>query len=195
MPSPQDIQVDKQTDAYLHITSNETVNGTQFHYFPIVPGVPVIADMSSDILSRPLNISKFAVIYAGAQKNLGPAGVTIVILHEEMLQQQRASLPAILDYHTYVKHNSLYNTPPVYIIYLVNLVLKWIKRNGGLDFIEKRNVEKARLIYETIDQSYGFYQGMARPASRSLMNITFKMKNNELEKRFIQKQTSSECSD
>ncbi|MFC5647664.1 3-phosphoserine/phosphohydroxythreonine transaminase [Paenibacillus solisilvae] len=186
MPSLKDIQVHAQTDAYLHITSNETVNGTQFHNFPAIRNVPVIADMSSDILSRPLDASKFAFIYAGAQKNLGPAGVTIVILREELIQHHTAPLPAMLDYRTYIKHNSLYNTPPVYSIYMVNLVLKWIKRSGGLSVLEKRNEEKARLIYDTLDQSGGFYRGFAQPASRSLMNITFKVWNDELEKLFFQ---------
>ncbi|RRJ67256.1 3-phosphoserine/phosphohydroxythreonine transaminase [Paenibacillus oralis] len=192
MPSLQDIQVHTQMDAYLHITSNETVNGTQLHHFPVIQDVPLIADMSSDILSRPFDISKFAVIYAGAQKNLGPAGVTIVILREEALPQHTTSLPAMLDYRTYIKHNSLYNTPPVYPIYMVNLVLKWIKHSGGLNIMEKRNEEKARLIYDAIDQSGGFYKGLAHPASRSLMNITFKIWNDELEKRFIQEASTQQ---
>lgn len=181
MPSMNDIQIQSQTDAYLHITSNETVNGTQFHSFPEVNDVPVFVDMSSDILSRPLDVSKFDLIYAGAQKNLGPSGVTIVIIREELVQYHTSLLPAMLDYSTYVEYNSLYNTPPVYSIYMVNLVLKWIKRNGGLCALENRNKEKAKLIYDAIDHSDGFYLGMAHPDSRSLMNITFKLQNESLE--------------
>lgn len=186
IPSLEDIQVYPQTAAYLHITSNETIAGTQFHSFPRIKNVPLIADMSSDILSRPLDVSQFALIYAGAQKNLGPSGVTVVLLREEIVRNIPENLPVMLKYDTFTKHNSLYNTPPVYSIYIVNLVLKWIKQHGGLVSFEKRNAEKAKLIYDAIDQSGGFYTGMVKLNSRSLMNITFKVHDDELEKLFLQ---------
>lgn len=187
IPSISDIQVNPQKAAYLHITSNETINGSQFHSFPHMDHVPLIADMSSDILSRPIDASQFALIYAGAQKNLGPSGVTVVILQEEIIRNIPAHLPVMLNYETYTQHNSLFNTPPVYSIYMVNLVLKWIKQHGGLEGLEKRNAEKAKLIYDAIDQSGGFYTGMVKPNSRSLMNITFKVHNEQLEKLLLQK--------
>lgn len=185
IPAPEEIRVDPDA-AYLHITTNETIAGSEYHSYPDTGDVPLIADMSSDILSRPFDASKFAVIYAGAQKNLGPAGVTVAILREDMVQDSPKHLPTMLRYDTYTKNNSLYNTPPVYSVYMVNLVLKWIKRNGGLAAMERRNRDKAKLIYDAIDQSGGFYEGMVDPGSRSLMNITFKLGNDELEKRFLQ---------
>lgn len=171
--------------AYLHITSNETIGGAQFQEYPNTGNVPLIADMSSDILCRPVDISKFAMIYAGAQKNLGPSGVTVVILREDMLQDLPKKIPTMLRYEIQAKNNSLYNTPPVYSIYMVNLVLKWIKENGGLSAMEKRNREKTDLIYNAIDGSNGFYRGVVQPSDRSIMNITFRLKDEELEKKFI----------
>jgi phosphoserine aminotransferase len=171
--------------AYVHLTSNETIGGIQFQQFPDVKGVPLVADMSSDILCRPINVKQFGLIYAGAQKNIGPAGVTVVIIHESLLQDPPAHVPVILRYDTHASNNSLYNTPPVYSIYMMNLVLKWIKRNGGLAAMEQRNREKAALIYNAIDQSGGFYRGVAAAEHRSLMNVTFRMANEELEKRFV----------
>jgi len=185
IPEPEQIQADPDA-AYLHITSNETIAGSQYHRFPDPGNVPLIADMSSDIMSRTFDASKFALIYAGAQKNLGPSGVTVVILREDMVRESPKHLPTMLKYDTYTGQNSLYNTPPVYSVYLVNLVLKWIKKNGGVAAMERRNREKAQLIYDAIDQSRGFYQGLIDPASRSLMNVTFKLADDELEKRFLQ---------
>lgn len=171
--------------AYLHITSNETIEGAQFQTYPDTGSIPLIGDMSSDILSRPVDISKFAMIYAGAQKNLGPSGVTVVILREDMLNDLPKTIPTMLRYEIHAKNNSLYNTPPVYSVYMVNLVLKWIKANGGLAAMEQRNREKTDLIYSAIDNSNGFYSGVIDPAFRSTMNLTFRMQNEELEKKFI----------
>lgn len=184
VPSPGEIEV-KETSSYLHITSNETIGGIQYKTFPDTGKVPLIADMSSDILSRPIDAGKFSLIYAGAQKNLGPSGVTVVILSEDLLGKARKDLPTMLQYATHAENNSLYNTPPVYSIYMMNLVLKWIRKNGGLAAMERMNAEKAQLIYDVIDASGGFYKGVAQKESRSMMNITFRMETEELEKQFV----------
>ncbi|CAK4845592.1 unnamed protein product [Aphanomyces euteiches] len=184
MPAIADIKASLNA-AYVHITSNETISGTQFNNFPDTGDVPLIADMSSDILSRKFDSSKFAMIYAGAQKNLGPSGVTVVIVREDLLKNEPKNLPTMLRYSTHLKNNSLYNTPPVYSVYMVNLVLKWIKANGGLAAMETKNRDKTALIYNTIDSSQGFYEGMVEKADRSLMNITFKLQSEELEKQFL----------
>lgn len=172
--------------AYLHLTSNETVAGSQYHQFPDAGSVPLIADMSSDILSRPIDASKFSLIYAGAQKNLGPSGVTVVIMKEANLGEAPSWLPTMLRYDTYTKNNSLYNTPPVYSVYMVNLVLKWIQNAGGLEAIAVHNEKKANVVYDVIDRSNGFYEGLIDPGSRSLMNITFRVHQEQLEKQFLQ---------
>ncbi len=171
--------------AYLHITSNETIGGIQYGTFPQTGNVPLIADMSSDIVSRPIDVSQFSLIYAGAQKNLGPSGVTLVIARDSLLQNSPKSVPTMLRYDTHVENNSLYNTPPAYSVYMVKLVLEWIKEKGGLQAIEQMNKEKTSLIYNTIDQSNGFYRGVAAREDRSLMNITFRMADENLEKVFI----------
>jgi phosphoserine aminotransferase len=141
--------------------------------------------MSSDILSRPVDVSKFSMIYAGAQKNLGPSGVTVVILKDDMLQDLPKNIPAMLRYEIQAKNNSLYNTPPAYSVYMVNLVLKWIKDQGGLTILEQINRKKTALIYNAIDQSSGFYRGPVDRGSRSMMNITFRLQDEELEKKFV----------
>ncbi|HBE80876.1 MAG TPA: 3-phosphoserine/phosphohydroxythreonine transaminase [Firmicutes bacterium] len=170
--------------AYVHLTSNNTIYGTQWQKFPEFNDTPLVADMSSDILARPIDASKFDLIYAGAQKNLGPAGVTVVLLNPELLAKANTNLPVIFQYGTFVKNNSLYNTPPTFAIYIINLVLKWLKNNGGVPAIAERNKEKAGLIYKTIDNSDGFYKGHAQKDSRSLMNITFRLPSEELETAF-----------
>jgi phosphoserine aminotransferase len=170
--------------AYVHITSNNTIYGTQWAEFPELKGVPVMADMSSDILSRPFDASRFSLIYAGAQKNLGPSGVTVVIINPELLNKANPNLPVIFQYGTFVKNNSLYNTPPTFAVYITNLVLKWVKNNGGVAAMEKRNKEKAGYVYEVIDNSGGFYKGHAQKSSRSLMNVTFRLPSEELESTF-----------
>jgi phosphoserine aminotransferase len=172
-------------DAYLHITSNNTIYGTQWKDFPDTGDVPLIADMSSDIFSKPFDVSRFSLIYAGAQKNLGPSGVTLVIIRKDMIEKANSSIPTMLKYSTYSKNNSLYNTPPTFGIYMIGEVLSWIKDLGGLSEMDKRNEEKAKLIYDAIDQSNGFYVGHADVQSRSLMNITFRVKDEVLEKKFL----------
>lgn len=176
--------------AYVHITSNETIEGTQFKSFPDTGNIPLIADMSSDILSRPLDVSKFGMIYAGAQKNLGPSGVTVVIAKEELLIDSPKTIPTMMRYSIHQKNNSLYNTPPSFSIYMVNQVLHWIKERGGLSAIEAANTEKAQVLYDVIDSSNGFYVGVAEKDCRSHMNVTFRLADEELEKQFTKEATS-----
>lgn len=185
IPSPDQIKYQPDT-AYLHITSNNTIFGTQWQQFPDTDDIPLIADMSSDILSKPFDVSKFSLIYAGAQKNLGPSGVTVVIVKKSLLAQANNKIPTMLRYSIFAENNSLYNTPPCFSIYILNLVLQYVKESGGVPAINKINQEKAALIYDTIDNSGGFYYGHAEPNSRSLMNITFRINNDELEKKFLQ---------
>ncbi|WP_458119576.1 3-phosphoserine/phosphohydroxythreonine transaminase [Paenibacillus sp. Z6-24] len=183
IPALEDIQIPDNA-AYLHLTSNETIGGIQYQQFPDTGKVPLIVDMSSDILSRPLDMSQFGMIYAGAQKNLGPSGVTVVVAREELLSDSPKSIPTIMRYSTHLKNNSLYNTPPSFAIYMVNEVLKWIEEQGGLEGVARNNERKASLIYDTIDQSGGFYKGAADIASRSNMNVTFRLPSEELDKAF-----------
>ncbi|MBS4021104.1 MAG: 3-phosphoserine/phosphohydroxythreonine transaminase [Dethiobacter sp.] len=171
--------------AYVHITTNNTIYGTQWHSLPDTGSVPLVADMSSDILSRPIDINKFSLIYAGAQKNLGPSGVTVVLIRRDMLEKAPAHLTSMLRYDTYAENDSLYNTPPTFGIYMIMLVLDWIEESGGLAAMEKHNTEKAGYIYDAIDNSNGFYSGHAEKGSRSLMNITFRLAREELEKQFL----------
>lgn len=184
VPALSDIVIPDNA-AYVHLTSNETIEGTQFKAFPDTGGVPLIADMSSDILSRTVDVSQFGMIYAGAQKNLGPSGVTVVIMRDDLALDVPKSVPTMLRYDTHIKNNSLYNTPPSISIFLVNLVLKWIKGKGGLAELERLNEEKTGLVYGAIDGSGGFYKGFAQPESRSTMNVTFRLATEELEKQFV----------
>ena len=184
MPNVSEIAVPANA-SYLHLTSNETIGGTQFHEFPDTGDIPLVADMSSDILSRPVDIGKFGVIYAGAQKNLGPSGVTVVIIRDDLAQDSPKTIPAMFRYDTHAKSGSLYNTPPSFAVYMVGLVLKWIKGKGGVAAVEQYNRDKTKLIYDAIDGSGGFYRGCAQPQSRSLMNITFRLASEELEKLFV----------
>lgn len=185
IPKLDELQYD-QEDAYVHITSNNTIYGTQWKDFPDTGDVPLIADMSSDILSKPFDVSKFALIYAGAQKNLGPSGVTVVIIRKDFLERANTNIPTMLKYSTHAKNNSLYNTPPTFGIYMLGEVLNWARDLGGLETIAKRNEEKANYIYSVIDNSNGFYIGHADQDSRSLMNLTFNLKTPELEKKFLE---------
>ncbi len=171
--------------AYVHLTSNNTIYGSQWQEWPEVGDRPLVCDMSSDIMSRPVDGSKFALIYAGAQKNIGPAGVTIVLLREAWLEEAVRPLPTMFQYQTFVKKNSLYNTPPVFAVYVTNLVLQWIEENGGLEAMQQRNEAKAGAIYDAIDRSGGFYRGYVAPDSRSRMNVTFTLPDDEMTKRFI----------
>lgn len=184
IPKLSDISL-SDNPAYLHITSNETIGGTQYKEFPDTGSVPLICDMSSDILSRPFDINQFGLIYAGAQKNLGPSGVTVVIAKEELIADSPKHLPTMLRYNTHVSNNSLYNTPPSFGIYMINEVLKWIEEQGGLEGMHNHNRKKASLLYNMIDGSEGFYRGCADEASRSDMNVTFRLASEELEKEFI----------
>jgi phosphoserine aminotransferase len=175
------------TAAYLHYTSNETIHGVQWQQEPhlLAQGVPLVCDMSSDFLSRQVHVDRYALIYAGAQKNAGPAGVTMVILRPDLLEKVPDGLPVMLDYRVQVSGGSMHNTPPCFAIYVVGLVLKWLKGEGGLEAIAARNQEKAGLVYSAIDESGGFYRGHAQPGSRSLMNVTFRLPGEELEKSFV----------
>ena len=171
---------------YLHITSNNTIFGTQWPSFPEAGQVPMFVDMSSDFLSRRLDVNKFSLIYAGAQKNAGPAGVTIIILRKDMLGRVVSrKIPTMLQYKTHLENNSLYNTPPVFAIYMCSLVFDWIKEIGGLEKVEEINEKKARLLYDTIDGMPEYYKGTVQKESRSRMNVTFRLPSEELEKKFV----------
>ncbi|HXE75304.1 MAG TPA: 3-phosphoserine/phosphohydroxythreonine transaminase [Candidatus Xenobia bacterium] len=185
LPRPEEIKLNPNA-AYVHFTSNNTIEGTEWFTEPAAGAVPLVCDASSDILSRPIEVSKYGLIYAGAQKNMGPAGVTVVIIREDLLGRVPAGLPAMLDYKLQAEKGSLYNTPPVFAIYMVRLVLKWLKGIGGLDEMERRNREKADLLYAAIDSSDGFYRGTAEKASRSRMNVTYRLPSEELEKKFVE---------
>jgi len=176
--------------AYLHITSNNTIEGTQWHNEPNVGDVPLVSDASSDILSRPIEISKYGLIYAGAQKNLGPAGTTIVIIREDLLQRSSKSLHTMLNYATHAENGSLYNTPPVFAIYGVGLVLQWLRAQGGLQAIAKVNQRKAAKLYAEIDRT-GFFRPTANKDDRSLMNVTFRLPSEALEKQFVKESTTA----
>jgi phosphoserine aminotransferase len=185
---PKNINFDKNA-SYVHLTSNNTIKGTQWYDFPDTNGVPIVADMSSDIFSKPLDMNKFGMIYAGAQKNLGPSGTTMVILRNDLLEKCPESLPSMLKYTTYSSKNSMYNTPPCFGIYTIDLVLKWIEEDmGGLEKMEEHNVKKADMLYDFIDSS-DFYRTTAEKYSRSLMNVTFRLPSEDLEKAFIAKAT------
>ena len=185
IPALRDLQYNED-DAYVHLTSNNTIFGTQWKEFPNTGNVPLIADMSSDIMSKPIDVSKFGLIYAGAQKNLGPSGVTVVIIRKDLLEQANLEIPTMLKYNTHAKSNSLYHTPPTFGIYMLGEVLGWIEELGGLEAVEKQNETKAKYIYDAIDGSDGFYLGHATPESRSLMNITFQLADKELEQKFLE---------
>ncbi|WP_409342318.1 3-phosphoserine/phosphohydroxythreonine transaminase [Paenibacillus sp. MBLB4367] len=185
IPDMSGLQLDADA-AYLHVTTNNTIEGSRYNALPDTGAVPLIADMTSDLLSRRMDMRKIAMAYAGAQKNLGPAGVTAVIVKEELLERASSHIPVILRYETFAKEKSLYNTPPVHAIYMMNLMLKWVAEQGGVKALESRNAEKASLLYDTIDASGGFYKGIVNEGDRSDMNITWKMADEALERRFIQ---------
>ncbi|MFH1156755.1 MAG: 3-phosphoserine/phosphohydroxythreonine transaminase [Pseudomonadota bacterium] len=176
--------------AYVHITSNNTIKGTQWQNFPDTNGVPIIADMSSDFMSRPLDVDKFGMIYAGAQKNIGPAGLCMVILRDDLLKDSAKGLPTMLSYETHASKNSMYNTPPCFGVYTVQLVLKWLEEEiGGLEKMQILNQKKAAMLYDFMDAS-SFYRATAEKGSRSLMNVTFRLPSEDLEKSFIAKATA-----
>jgi phosphoserine aminotransferase len=189
IPAQSELRLDPDA-AYVHYTTNNTIFGTEFAYVPAVDSVPLVADASSDIFSGPIDVSKFALIYAGAQKNLAPAGMTLVIIRDDMLKRTPSSLPTMLQYPVHAENKSLYNTPPVFTIYVMGLVLKWIVKQGGLEAIETLNTRKADTLYAEIDRT-GFYRAHAQPGSRSRMNITFRLPSEELEKRFARDATAA----
>jgi phosphoserine aminotransferase len=180
VPDPDDFKVAADA-AYLHYTSNNTIVGTQYSEIPEAGSVPLVCDMSSDLLSRPIDVSRFGLIYAGAQKNLGPAGVTVVMVRRDLLERCRAGLPATLSYPEVAAKNSRLNTPPVFAIYVVGLVAIYLLARGGLPAVAAQNAKKAQLLYNTIDASQGFYRGCAQPNSRSHMNVTFCLASADLE--------------
>lgn len=187
---PANFNIDEDA-AFCHLTSNNTIKGTQWDRFPPGGEVPLVCDMSSDILSRPFDAQPFGLIYAGAQKNIGPAGTAMVIIRQDMLERVPPGLPTMLKYSTFAAKNSMFNTPSCFVIYSINLVLKWLEETiGGLHNMEEINRKKAALIYELIDQS-DFYQGTAALDSRSRMNVTFRLPNEDLETKFV-KDASSE---
>jgi phosphoserine aminotransferase len=185
VPAQDELDLDPKA-AYLHFTSNNTIYGTEWSSEPVPPsGVPLICDASSDALSRPVDIARYGLYYAGAQKNLGPAGVVVVVIRKDLLQRSPGGLPAMMDYRLLAEHKSLYNTPPCFAIYVVGLVLQWLVETGGLAEAAKRNQAKAKLIYDAIDGSGGFFRGHAQPGSRSRMNVTFRLPSEDLEKAFV----------
>ena len=177
--------------AYLHLTSNETIGGVQWKQFPAAGAVPLVGDMSSDIMSRRVPVERFGLIYAGAQKNLGPAGLTVVIISDELVERGPKDLPTYLSYRSHAEENSLYNTPPVFAIWVMGLVMKWVKDQGGLEGIERRNGEKAAQLYRAMEASGGFYRCPVDPAVRSNMNVVWRLPSEELEKSFIDEATKA----
>lgn len=184
IPKQADLDLDSKA-VYCHITSNNTIFGTQWRSFPDAGSVPLVADMSSDILSRRFDPKPFGIIYAGAQKNLGPAGLAVVIIRDDILAKCRKGLPTLLSYNTHAEKDSLYNTPPCFSIYMVNKVLHWLKDKGGVAAMEKENTAKADLIYGTIDGSGGFYKNTIPTEDRSQMNVVFRLPSEDLEKKFV----------
>jgi len=189
VPQPAEITLDPQA-AYVHFTTNNTIYGTQWHYTPDTGGVPLVADASSDIFSRPIDVAKYGLIYAGAQKNLAPAGLTLVIIREDLLSRAPSGLATMLQYAVHAENKSLYNTPPVFPVYVMRLVLAWLLKNGGLEAIEEVNSRKAGKLYAEIERT-GFYRGHATPDSRSRMNVTFRLPSEELEKKFAKDSTAA----
>ena len=189
VPRQQELTLDPGA-AYVHYTTNNTIFGTEFNYVPDAGSVPLVADASSDIFSSPIDVAKFGLIYAGAQKNLAPAGLTLVIVRDDLLKRTPSSLPTMLQYGVHVENKSMYNTPPVFAIYIMRLVLSWLIKQGGLAAIEKRNARKADTLYGEIDRT-GYYRGHASKDSRSRMNVTFRLPSEDLEKKFIKEATAA----
>jgi len=184
IPKQAELDLDPNA-AYVHITSNNTIKGTQYHDFPDTAGVPLVADMSSDILWRPFDANRFHLFYAGAQKNIGPSGVTIAILNKSWLEQANDKLPSMLSYATYSAKNSLYNTPPTFAIYMVRNVLVWVKEQGGLTAVEKTNRAKGDLLYGLMADNPDFYSCPVAEESRSYMNVVFRLPSEDLEAKFV----------
>lgn len=189
VPKPEDLKFDPNA-AYVHMTSNNTIYGTEWHWLPDTGAVPLVSDMSSDIFSRPVDVQKHALIYAGAQKNLAPAGVTLAIIREDMLAKSPPALHTMLSYSVHAENQSLYNTPPVFAIYVMRLVMAWLLRNGGLEAMDTHNQRKADKLYAEIDRT-GFYRGHAHKDARSRMNVTFRLPSEDLEKTFAKDATAA----
>jgi phosphoserine aminotransferase len=189
IPAQGELTLDPQA-AYVHYTTNNTIFGTEWQYVPEVGAVPLVADASSDIFNGPIDVSKYALIYAGAQKNLAPAGLTLVILRDDMVERTPASLATMLQYKVHVENKSLYNTPPVFVIYAMRLVLRWLIRQGGLPAVDRMNRRKADKLYGEIDRT-GYYRGHAQKDSRSRMNVTFRLPSEDLEKKFVKESTAA----
>jgi phosphoserine aminotransferase len=183
IPARDTWQLDPQA-AYVHICSNETIGGVQYHFTPDVGEVPLVADMSSEILSKPVDVSRYGLIYAGAQKNIGPAGLTIVIVREDLIGHALPCTPSAFDYAVVAEHDSMFNTPPTYAIYIAGLVFQWLKDQGGLTAMAQRNETKARLLYKYLDAS-SFFSSPVDPACRSLMNVPFKLRDPALDEAFL----------
>lgn len=190
VPAPDELDFSPDAD-YVHYCSNETIDGVEFKYDLDAKGIPVICDASSNILSKPLDVEKYALLYAGAQKNIGPSGVTVVVVRDDLLEKVPENQFSMLDYRAIAANGSMLNTPNTWGIYLVSLVCDWLKAKGGVPAIEALNKEKAKILYDAIDQSDGFYQGHADPAARSLMNVTFRLPSEALEKRFVDEATAA----
>lgn len=190
VPKQSDLSFDPEA-AYVHYTSNNTIYGTQFDYIPETGNLPLICDMSSDILYKKIDVSKFALIYAGAQKNIGPSGVTLVIIRKDLLERSTDTLPTMLNYKTHTENDSMFNTPNTFGIYIIDLVAKYLLENGGLDAMYATNVKKANTLYNCLDNSNGFFKAHALPGSRSLMNVTFNLPTPELEKQLISEATAA----
>ena len=189
IPKQGELTLDPGAD-YVHITTNNTIFGTEWHYVPDVGSVPLVADTSSDMYSRPIDVSRYGLIYAGAQKNLAPAGLTLVIVRDDLVKRSPTSIPTMLQYSVHAENKSLYNTPPVFAIYIMGLVMKWIIAQGGLAAMEQHNTRKADKLYAEIDRT-GFYRGHAQKDSRSRMNVTFRLPSEELEKKFAKEATAA----
>ena len=190
IPKQDELKLD--TDAsYVHFTSNNTIFGTEWHTEPNVGNVPLVCDASSDILHKKIDVNRYGLIYAGAQKNMGPSGVTVVIIRKDLVERCQDSLHTMLNYKTHTEKGSLYNTPSVFGVYIISLITKWLNNMGGLDAMYKINKEKAGLLYDCIDSSNGYYKGHAEKDSRSLMNVTFNLGSEELEKKFVAESTAA----
>lgn len=186
LPKQSELKLDPDA-AYVHFTSNNTIYGTQFKSEPEVGNVPLVCDASSDILYKKIDVNKYGLIYAGAQKNIGPSGVVVVIIRKDLLERSADTLHTYLNYKVHAEGNSLYNTPPTFGIYIAGLVFKWLLNMGGLNEMYKRNSEKAKTLYDAIDASGGYYKGtVAVKEDRSLMNVTYRLPNEDLEKKFVE---------
>jgi len=188
VPAQDELQLNEHA-AYVHITTNETIEGVEWKTEPDTGAVPLVADASSDILSHPIPVEKYSLIYAGAQKNMGPSGVTLVIVRDDLLKRIPEGLHTMLDYRSHVENKSLYNTPNTWGIYIINLVCQWLKDKGGLEGMHRENLAKSQLLYDAIDTT-DFYRGHADPDSRSIMNVTFRLPSEELEKKFASEATA-----